>query len=301
MPNRFLKESICTSETLERLTAEEERFFYRLLVQCDDYGRFDGRSSVIMGRCFPLKLESGTIHVSDIERWLSALSHAGLVTLYTVNGVRYLQVSTWEKHQQVRAIRSKFPDPMEGEIAGTRLITTDSKSNQEKSSDSTGEQMSPYSYSNNDIRNTNTSIENNVGSSEPTTETSTPKSSKTEEYTEEFLAFWDEYPRKVDKKGAVKTWKVQKRKGTNIADLMTAARHYAAAVAGKQQEYILHPSTFLGPNDRWRDYLDPVTQFQTPAQGRKGSNVFLQRDKNSADEYDYVMDPFGERKPPAKE
>lgn len=39
MPNRILKESITTSETLDSLSAEEERLFYRLLVICDDYGR----------------------------------------------------------------------------------------------------------------------------------------------------------------------------------------------------------------------------------------------------------------------
>ena len=35
MPNRILKDSICTSETIEGLTDAEEVFFYRLLVQCD--------------------------------------------------------------------------------------------------------------------------------------------------------------------------------------------------------------------------------------------------------------------------
>lgn len=45
MPNRMIKESICTSETLAQLTPEEERLFYRLLVNADDFGRFDGRAA----------------------------------------------------------------------------------------------------------------------------------------------------------------------------------------------------------------------------------------------------------------
>ena len=43
MPNRVIKESICTSDTLDHLSADEERFFYRLLVQVDDFGGHGGR------------------------------------------------------------------------------------------------------------------------------------------------------------------------------------------------------------------------------------------------------------------
>ena len=45
MPNRILKESICTNEQIDGLTAFEETVFYRLIVICDDFGRFDGRIS----------------------------------------------------------------------------------------------------------------------------------------------------------------------------------------------------------------------------------------------------------------
>ena len=39
MPNRILKDSICTSPNIDTLSREAEVFFYRLLVQCDDHGR----------------------------------------------------------------------------------------------------------------------------------------------------------------------------------------------------------------------------------------------------------------------
>ena len=41
MPNRIIKESICTSCEIDSLTPEQEVFFYRLIVNCDDYGRMD--------------------------------------------------------------------------------------------------------------------------------------------------------------------------------------------------------------------------------------------------------------------
>lgn len=114
MPSRILKESICTSETIDKLSAEEERFFYRLLVQCDDFGRLDARPQILRAKCFPLKTDSLTNE--DILRWLKTLVEVGLIQLYEVDGRPYLQVVTWQKHQRVRAKESKYPDPSEGRI-----------------------------------------------------------------------------------------------------------------------------------------------------------------------------------------
>lgn len=41
MPNRIIKESICVSESIDSLSWFDEVFFYRLIVNCDDYGRLD--------------------------------------------------------------------------------------------------------------------------------------------------------------------------------------------------------------------------------------------------------------------
>jgi DnaD/phage-associated family protein len=110
MPNRILKDSICTSDNLDALTADEEVFWYRLIVQCDDYGRMDARPAILRARCYPLRLQ--TVSENDVSRWLASLQRAGLVHVYTIDGKPYLQIATWDKHQQVRAKRSKYP-PMQ--------------------------------------------------------------------------------------------------------------------------------------------------------------------------------------------
>lgn len=108
MPNRILKESICVSDTIDELTWFEEVCFYRLIVNCDDYGRFDGRPAVIKNRLFPLK-ESVTLRaVSDA---INKLASVGLVDLYEYDGRPYLRIPTWARHQNVRAKRSKYPEP----------------------------------------------------------------------------------------------------------------------------------------------------------------------------------------------
>ena len=115
MPNRILKEGITTSCEVDNLTAEEERLFYRLIVVCDDFGRMDARPQIIRAKCFPLKID--TVKDKDIEKWLTSLVTHNLVVIYSANGKNYLQMTTWEKHQQKRAKHSKYPSPDNGMIA----------------------------------------------------------------------------------------------------------------------------------------------------------------------------------------
>ena len=113
MPNRIIKESIRTSDSINELNWFEECLFYRLIVSCDDFGRFDGRPAIIKGTCFPLK---ENVTVKTIKDALNKLATAELVNLYTVDGKPYLSLPTWENHQTVRAKKSKYPNPDDGEI-----------------------------------------------------------------------------------------------------------------------------------------------------------------------------------------
>jgi len=130
MPNRIIKESICTSDNLNSLTPEEEVFFYRLIVSCDDFGVTDARAPIIRARCFPLKLEKYS--EKKIEEWLHKLVSADLIYMYEVDGKRYLKMTSWENHQQIRAKKSKYPLP---DSEGANLISNDINGNQDKSDD----------------------------------------------------------------------------------------------------------------------------------------------------------------------
>lgn len=124
MPNRIIKESITTSCEVDSLSAEEERFFYRLIVVCDDYGRIDARPSILRAKCFPLKID--TIKDKDVMKWMDALKKQRLIVVYHVNGKNYIEMNTWSKHQQIRAKHSKYPAPDNG------VIANDSNCNQEQ-------------------------------------------------------------------------------------------------------------------------------------------------------------------------
>ena len=127
MPNRIIKESICTSDNVDKLSAFQETMFYRLIVNCDDYGRMDARAKILASKLFPLK----DIRATQIEDGLRALTSAELVILYEVDGKPFLQMKTWECHQQMRAKKSKYPAPDSVKIISdsicNQMISNDSK------------------------------------------------------------------------------------------------------------------------------------------------------------------------------
>ena len=128
MPNRIIKESICTSENIDQLTEFQETFFYRLMVNCDDYGRFDARPKILSARLYPLR----RVPAEVVEEALEALEAADLITVYEVDGHVFLQMNTWGKHQQTRASKSKYPAPDEAQMQandsnGYQMISDDIK------------------------------------------------------------------------------------------------------------------------------------------------------------------------------
>lgn len=147
MSNRILKESICTSDTINALSLFDEVVFYRLIVNCDDYGRFDGRAPIIKSRLFPLKSD---LSEREIESAVERLSKAGLLILYKSGGKPYIQLVTWDRHQQIRAKRSKYPPP---ESACSQMISddapiqsntnTNTNSNQKKNANPNGAESAP--------------------------------------------------------------------------------------------------------------------------------------------------------------
>lgn len=111
MSNRILKQDICMSEEIEQLNWFEEVLFYRLIVNCDDYGCFDRRAKIIKGSLFPLK----EVTTKQIDAAVDKLSTVGLVRVYEVQGRPYLQLTTWSKHQRLRSTKHKYPTPEEAD------------------------------------------------------------------------------------------------------------------------------------------------------------------------------------------
>lgn len=109
MPNRILRDAALDSDRLAAVSESAEVLFYRLIMLADDFGRFDGRVSVIRSRAFALRQ---SVPEEEIAARLEELSTAGLICTYSVLQKPYLYIPRFGQRQ--RAEKSKFPDPVSG-------------------------------------------------------------------------------------------------------------------------------------------------------------------------------------------
>lgn len=110
MPNRIIREGIITSERIALLSWQAEVFYRRLLSVVDDYGRYFGKPALLRAACFPLQIDRAP--EPHIAKWLEECVAASLLRLYAVDGTNYVEVLDF--NQQIRAKKSKYPDPING-------------------------------------------------------------------------------------------------------------------------------------------------------------------------------------------
>ena len=254
MPNRILKESICTSETLDKLSWFEEVFWYRLIVTCDDFGRMDARIPILKSRMFPLK--PGVTNKA-VELALKKLSTVGLVALYEFEGRPYLQLVTWKKHQQKRANNSKYPDP---DISCKQLISNDISCNQMISDDI----RCPREYKN--TRNENTRIENT-----PLTPLEGEGASVQQQ---RFEIWWKENPKKVAKQYALKAWMRIKPDEKLFEKMLKALAEQKQSEQWRRDngKYIPNPATWLNGGYWDNESAQPVQQI--PGQKQTAAHAY---------------------------
>lgn len=250
MPNRIIKESICTSASVDGLSWFEEVFFYRLIVNCDDYGRFDARLAVLRARLFPLK----DITNRQIEAALSKLVTAGMVRVYEYDRQPFLQLENWSKHQSVRNKRSKYPDPNTIEINCKQLHAN------VPVIQSLSESVS-LSESESETRATPGA----TAPDRPHTEPDEPPTKKPPSAQERrFDEFWNFYPRKIGKGAAAKAYQKIKPDDalhkTILAAIVLAKNSRQWTENGGQ--YIPNPATWLNQG-RWEDELDTAERSDT--------------------------------------
>lgn len=77
-------------------------------------------------------------------------------------------------------------------------------------------------------------------------------------YTQEFEEFWSHYPKRVEKQKAFRCWTARINKKVNPKDMIFAAINYTKHCEANvtEQRYIKNPSTFLGPDEPYKDYIN---------------------------------------------
>lgn len=106
MPNRIIREGILTSERVAALDWASEVFYRRLHSIVDDYGRHEAGHQLLRAKCYPLQTDS--VRVADIARWMAACHDSGLILVYGANGKQYLEVCDFNQRTRTD---SKYPAP----------------------------------------------------------------------------------------------------------------------------------------------------------------------------------------------
>lgn len=96
------------------------------------------------------------------------------------------------------------------------------------------------------------------------------------EYIGDFDAFWDAVPKKIGKGGARKAWAAACKKADPAA-ITDAMKEFAASVAGKDQQFIPHPTTWLN-QERWAD----EAQKDTRTWRQKPESEWTRADRDAA-------------------
>lgn len=224
MPNRIIKESICSSDSLSQLNDFQENFFFRLIVNCDDFGRMDARPAILKARLYPLRER---LTLKDIQSALRALADVGCVEVYEVDGKPYLHLPSWEVHQQIRAKKSKYPAPDDNR---KQMISSDIIC-----------PRNPIQSNPNPIRESES--ESNARS------------------TSDFDEFWAVYPKKVGKGEARKAFQKVK---VPVAALIAAVEQQKKSAQWQRDngQYIPYPATWLNQG-RWEDEPEEANNGST--------------------------------------
>ena len=229
--SRNIKPGFFTNEILGTLDPIIGMTFVGLWCLADKKGRLEDRPLRIKAELFPYR------EGLDVIGYLTVLEQSGFIERYEVDGVRYIQVTNFEKHQSPHHTEKPrgYP-PKPAQHKGRRDLTVkppldDGKSQVPTRSDS----LIPDSLI-------------------PDTSACSPSAS--ESVDDGFATFWQQYPKKVAKPQALKAWKKQK---PDLAACL-AALSVAKASAEWQKDrgqFIPHPATWLNAR-RWEDEVSAI-------------------------------------------
>jgi hypothetical protein len=221
---RTVKPAFFRSLTIAELGVPTRLTFIGLWTYVDDDGRGVDDSRLIKSELWPLDDDHTK---ADVEGDMDSLANHGLIERYKVAGRSYFWIPSWTEHQVINhSKRSSLPAP---------------DSFREDSGNDPGTLSEPSVLKGKERKGRE--AQNRSASLAP--------------FETDFDEMWKDYPRKVDKAKALKAYTARRRAGAPTGDLLRAATNYAETVTGNDPQFVKHCATFFGPDEPWREYVNP--------------------------------------------
>jgi hypothetical protein len=256
---RSIKPEFYRSEDIAALNRDERLVFIGLWSYVDDNGVGRDSERLVVADLFPFDDFAETL--ASVSRALQTLFTQGLITRYNVENRPYLYVNTWDKHQKIdRPNKARYPLPTCGNATIRETLATPSRVLRTDVASGAVEQ-----------RNRGTEEQEELPSSTP----SASKVSEPDPWI--FTEFWENYPRKVGKEAARKSWRTAIRKASPDLILAAAVR-YKNDPNLPPENFIPHPSTWLTAG-RWLDGPLP-SRVVEPPQRRSTTDIRVEEGMN---------------------
>ncbi len=249
MRSRMIKPGFFENETLAGLPPLTRLVFIGLWLIADREGRMEDRPARIKAQLLPYE-------TWDVKKSIDDLEALGFVVRYHVEGVGYLQICKFKKHQWIHPHEAASIIPACPEKAEQNQC-------HDIPSNVTGDHVECQSFS----LSSSLSLSNSFSSSLSIKETPpTPskgaarkrkRSAVDCDFSDDFETFWKAYPKKRGKPEAWDAWKALNGTRPPLDVLLDSVRRHAASEEWIKErgQYIPWPQKFL-KGCRWMDEIE---------------------------------------------
>ena len=261
MRTRYLKPGFFKNHILAKLEPLARILFEGLWLMADREGRLKDYPERIKAEILPYDN-------CEVDEFLGDLNNNGFIIRYSNSTNNYIQITNFHRHQYPHKNEppSTIPAP-----SGTQEDTPIQKS---ESHERTSIQESESSHTPPSQASAKSVREGIKRTRKDKKRKASICTSDDVRSPEDFLIFWDAYPKKVGKQRALKAWKklIKEKKLPDLACILDAIREQKTWTQWREEggKYIPHPATWLN-DGRWDD--KPTEPMAPPEKTRDGEKL----------------------------
>ena len=253
--SRNIKPNFFKNELLGEIPPLGRLLFAGLWTMADRAGRLEDR---------PKKLKNELLGYDDcdVDSLLGALAKYGFIERYVADGIDYIQICKFNKHQNPHRNETDSTIPAPGEHSASTVPSTKAAPELTDTAPADSHNLIPDSCKL--IKPEAASPCQDIAEKKSSPD-KPKKSGKFDECQTEFETAWKAYPRRpgASKKEAWQAWLARRRDGVDAALMVDGVKRYAAYIiaSGQAPKFIKHAATFFGPYEHYKaDWSVPEHQ-----------------------------------------